>query len=230
MDFDYLRLISLDERESGKLSSISADTFDMAREYLAELYEEAKSIDHFMTKRGSELIDEIESVQSVLQTIIDQRFKKIIRLAENQTGSGKVDKEELKMLIPIEKEMYGEILTAIEKCRNKITGAGIESDDKTLKVHIHSKNKSLFSPENFTYPVKETDISCENENNIPLPVSDNTKTDLKYEIVYIKENIDSFMGLDGHIYSLSGEDVVTLPLQNAAVLCGRNIALNIRVG
>lgn len=230
MDFDYLRLISLDERESGKLSSISIDTYDMAREYLAELYEEAKSIDHFMTRRGSELIDEIESVQSVLQAIIDQRFKKIIRLAENQTGSGKVDKEELKMLIPLEREMYDEILCAIGKCRDKITGAYSQTGIEQSGAHTQSKKKeSLKQPEIIPKTLEETDSCCKDYKAGSADDSKEDEFNKIYEIVYIKENIDSFMGLDGHIYSLSAEDVVSLPLQNASVLCGRNIALNIRV-
>lgn len=238
MDFDYLRLISLDERESGKLSSISADTYDIAGEYLAELYEEAKSIDHFMTKRGSELIDEIESVQSVLQTIIDQRFKKIIKLAENQTGTGRVDKEELKMLIPVEREMYDEILEAIGKCRDKITGTCTDYVSQSAGSFKHRKKtepkRTVSSPEIISPVIKDDDFPIENKfiectGNPENPDKESLKSSDEYEIVYIKENIDSFMGLDGHIYSLSAEDVVSLPVQNASVLCGRNIALNIRV-
>ncbi|MBN2733989.1 MAG: DNA replication complex GINS family protein [Methanomicrobiaceae archaeon] len=231
MDFDYLRLISLDERESGKLSSISINTFDMARDYLAELYDEAKSIDHFMTERGSELINEIESVQSVLQTIIDQRFKKIIKLAENQIGSGKIDKEELKMLIPVEREMFDEILSAIGECRDKITGVCIQPSNESSKAHLSKKMKSaLNSADEVTMFPESDEAICRDIREIPASQStDNLEDDFEYGIVYIKENMDSFMGLDGHIYSLSAEDVVSLPLQNASVLYGRNIALNIRV-
>ena len=130
MDFDYLRLISLDERDNGKLTSISSDTFDMAREYIAELCEEAKSGDNFMTKRGTELIEEIESVQSVLQSIIDLRVKKIINLAEDLSKTGRSDKEQIKRMTPAEKQMYDEILAAISRCRdalNAVIPAGTAS-------------------------------------------------------------------------------------------------------
>ena len=123
MDFDYLRLISLDERDNGKLTPISSDTFDMAREYIAELCEEAKSGDNFMTKRGTELIEEIESVQSVLQSIIDLRVKKIIQLAEDLSKTGRSDKEQIKRMTPAEKQMYDEILAAISRCRDALNAA-----------------------------------------------------------------------------------------------------------
>ncbi|MBP2132769.1 DNA replication factor GINS [Methanomicrobium sp. W14] len=241
MDFEYLRLISFDELESGKLSSISPDTFEMASDYLSELYEEAKSIDHFMTKRGSELIDEIESVQSVLQTIIDQRFKKIIRLAENQVGSGKVDKAELKMLLPAEQEMFDEILCAIGKCRDKLAGAYRENElSKTAsskKAKISPAVQREMPPDvSSRFITGSPDLPCETCEDYPVEPAETGDENpdeeelIGYDIVYLKESIDPFMGLDGHIYSLSAEDIVTLPSRNASVLCGRNIALNIRVG
>jgi DNA replication factor GINS len=45
--------------------------------------------------------------------------------------------------------------------------------------------------------------------------------------VRILQEIDPFVGMDGRIYALRKEDVVTLPAWNADVLVERNIALNI---
>jgi DNA replication factor GINS len=42
--------------------------------------------------------------------------------------------------------------------------------------------------------------------------------------------MDPFMGVDGRIYHLLQEDIVTLPQRNAEVLCERNIVLNINPG
>jgi DNA replication factor GINS len=39
--------------------------------------------------------------------------------------------------------------------------------------------------------------------------------------------MEPFMGVDGRIYRLKAEDVVTLPSRNAGVLIDRNIALDV---
>jgi DNA replication factor GINS len=48
-------------------------------------------------------------------------------------------------------------------------------------------------------------------------------------LVRALEDMESFMGVDGRIYSLSKGDIVTLPERNAAVLSERNIVLNINL-
>ena len=311
MDFDYLRLISLDERDNGKLTSISSDTFDMAREYIAELCEEAKSGDNFMTKRGTELIEEIESVQSVLQSIIDLRVKKIIKLAEDLSKTGRSDKEQIKRMTPAEKQMYDEILAAISRCRNTLnavipagtaTGAAggtdataeqtpsamgsagsayAENADNSGTANpvnaaggeigaqmspdgvaaadagIDAKSDSAGVSESAAYadPLdkEEADIwddadfrdfaaqetaatappdAAKTVGNAPAggnaaTGADNTPID--YELLCVKRDIDSFMGIDNKIYTISAGDILTLPVDNARVLRDRNIALNIKV-
>ena len=221
MDLDYLRLIILEERDSGRLAEISYETFRDSAEYLQELYSEAKekSIDNFSTRRVSELIDEIESVTSTLQDISSLRLNKIIKLALVTVQGGRADKEELKRMLPPEREMYEEILKSVKACRSRM----IEPDMETLSapaavdeipVQVMESGESFLPdagiiPEDATAPADETH---------------------GYEPVYVSEDIDSFMGLDGRIYTLSKEDIVILPEKNASVLYTRNIALNIRVG
>ncbi len=353
MDFDYLRLISLDERDNGKLTSISSDTFDMAREYIAELCEEAKSGDNFMTKRGTELIEEIESVQSVLQSIIDLRVKKIINLAEDLSKTGRSDKEQIKRMTPAEKQMYDEILAAISRCRdalNAVIPAGTaspqtktattapsasyapsatnEPDTETLSGgsaaaaeqtplvtgyadSAYSENAdnsgaanpvnaaggeigaqtlphgtaaadagtggvsgAAESPESAVYadPLDSEDAdiwddadfrdfaaqgtrgaqgpqstqSTAETQTAATASSDAEKTagnavaagnaatgadntPIEYELLCVKRDIDSFMGIDNKIYTISAGDILTLPVDNARVLRDRNIALNIKV-
>lgn len=236
MDLDYLRLIVLDERGSGKLSEIPDDVYSEALEYLSELYSEASSIDHFMTERGSELLNEIESVQATLQDITNQRIRKIIKLADIQADCGKTDKEELKRLLPPEEEMYDKILLAIGDCRRKFTEPEfLRSAPKSAAGNIHSPAREEEDILADDYP---EEISLQNEviagnESLSAPVSEilhpEKSDDAEYEPVYIIEKIDSFMGIDGRIYNLSAEDIVTLPRKNAEVLYNRNIALNIGI-
>ena len=372
MDFDYLRLISLDERDNGKLTPISSDTFDMAREYIAELCEEAKSGDNFMTKRGTELIEEIESVQSVLQSIIDLRVKKIIQLAEDLSKTGRSDKEQIKRMTPAEKQMYDEILAAISRCRDALNAAipagrtaGAADTERTSPQETQSayapassaSGNAQSTAANAQYSANASNASNASDSavssaaesttentgaatsaNTPaaayaatVPTAANTatgaqvptggsaayagdrgadtatasegtnfadpldgedadvwddadfrdfaaqgtqgagasrtgtgassggasaaatspatpagtsvtadattdpvatgveSTPIEYELLCVKRDIDSFMGIDNKIYTISAGDILMLPADNARVLRDRNIALNIKV-
>ncbi|UUX92817.1 hypothetical protein [Methanoplanus endosymbiosus] len=236
MDLDYLRLIVLDERGSGKLSEIPDDIYSEALEYLSELYSEASSIDHFMTERGSELLNEIESVQATLQDITNQRIRKIIKLAEIQADCGRTDKEELKRMLPPEEEMYDKILLAIGECRRKFTepeflratkksaGGNVQPPPCVDEVISHDNYAAEIIPQNDGIIQNESEYVPTSEISSPEKGGD-----IEYEPVYIIDKIDSFMGIDGRIYNLSAEDVVTLPRKNAEVLYNRNIALNIGI-
>jgi DNA replication factor GINS len=48
-----------------------------------------------------------------------------------------------------------------------------------------------------------------------------------YVLSRVLTDMEPFMGVDGRIYQLHREDMVTLPLRNAEVLCERNIVLKI---
>jgi DNA replication factor GINS len=221
MDLDYLRLIILEERDSGRLAEISYETFRDSAKYLQELYSEAKekSIDNFSTRRVSELIDEIESVTSTLQDISSLRLNKIIKLALVTVQGGRTDKEELKRMLPPEREMYEEILKSVKSCRSRM----IEPDMETLPAPVAVDETPV--------PVMESGESFTPDAGItPEDATAAADESHGYEPVYVSEDIDSFMGLDGRIYSLSKEDIVMLPEKNASVLYTRNIALNIRVG
>jgi DNA replication factor GINS len=51
-----------------------------------------------------------------------------------------------------------------------------------------------------------------------------------YILARVLDNMEPFMGVDGRIYHLMKEDIVTLPRRNAEVLNERNIVLNITPG
>ena len=221
MDLDYLRLIVLEERDSGRLAEISHETFRDSATYLQELYSEAKekSIDNFSTRRVSELIDEIESVTSTLQEISSLRLNKIIKLALVTVQGERTDKDELKRMLPPEREMYEEILKSVKACRSRM----IEPDMESLSAPA--------AVDEIPVPVMESGESfLPDAGIIPEDAAVPADETQGYEPVYVSEDIDSFMGLDGRIYTLSKEDIVMLPEKNASVLYTRNIALNIRVG
>jgi len=50
-----------------------------------------------------------------------------------------------------------------------------------------------------------------------------------FVVTRVLQDVEPFMGVDGRIYDLRREDIVTLPERNADVLCERNILLNLKM-
>lgn len=206
MELDELRIIALDERESGKLSRISPDVMEQAKGRLRTLYAQAQSIDNFLTERTGELLSEIDSFEGTLEAIVDERFKKILKLSFADIGERVADKEELKKLLPEEREMFEKIRTAIRVCRAELITTGRRCEEAPVPV--------LSGSDEGSETATGVDASGEGE----------------YTLIRVLGDIESFMGVDGQVYTLRREDVVTIPQQNANVLFERNIALNINVG
>ncbi len=220
MELEDLRIIVLDERESGKLSKISPDVFEKAGADFVQLCMQAQSIDNFLTYRASELLNEIDSMKETLQDIVFERSKKILKLAMNPCGAGNPDKAELKKMLPAEKEMFDQIISAIEICRNKLIDLdSVAVSHEQLPVHVlEAADLSVGTEE--TESTESTEVPHEAEG----------AAESDYVLIHVLKDMEPFMGVDGRVYSLRNEDVVTLPRMNASVLYGRNIALNIRVG
>ncbi|GAB7015719.1 hypothetical protein [Methanogenium cariaci] len=227
MELEDLRIVVLDERESGKLTSISADIFEKGQLRLRELYSEAQSVDNFLTDRGSDLMREIDSLKVTLNDISRERFKKILKMAIGQMDTHYVDPLDLRKMIPEEREMYDEIQAAITACRHALIDGASPKRTPVVRTVL---------------PPAEEEVEIEVEEEVPAPCPtlqpdeeilpeepELPETAGGYDLVHILDDIEPFMGTDGRIYSLIKDDLVSLPLGNAQVLYERNIALNIKV-
>jgi len=221
MELEDLRIVVLDERESGKLTTISPDIFEKAQKRLRELYAEAQSIDNFLTDRGSDLLNEIDSLKVTLNDISRERFKKILKMAINQMDTHYVDSQEIHRMIPEEREMYDDIRAAISTCRHSLIDGAVAERVKAV------------SEMSVPVPVAEEecpgigdgdDVPSSEEEIFAAPEAGGA-----YDLVHVLDDIEPFMGTDGRIYSLIKDDLVSLPLRNAQVLYEHNIALNIKV-
>lgn len=208
MDLDDLRIIVWNERESGKLSEIPSDLFRTAKLSLNELYDEIDHIHNPFSEESAVLQDRFQAIRETLNAIIKIRLKKILRLAEAQNEAEYSDKEELKLMLPAERAMFDAVCREIAACRSDL----LEGTERE------------FTPSPTLQESEMTLISHGEKRAVPeaTPGSETT-------LVLIREEVPEFMGLDGRTYALESEDIVTLPKENADVLCGRNIALNIRL-
>ena len=222
MELEDLRIVVLDERESGKLTTISPDIFEKAQDRLRELYSQAQSIDNFLTDRGSDLMNEIDSLKVTLNDISRERFKKILKMAINQMDTHYVDPLELRKMIAEEREMYDDIRAAISTCRHALIDGAVAERAKVV-------SEPVASPVSISVSEEQNPVLYDEEEVMPAESEIPEGAATAYDLVHVLDDIEPFMGTDGRIYSLIKDDLVSLPFRNAQVLYERNIALNIKV-
>lgn len=211
---EKLRQMLLDMQHSGRLSYIEPGLYSSARTYV-----EKRKMDYYDLKNplenrmGSLIIEEIGSVTETVQEIFAVRTRQILDLAFQQVEGQYTDKEEARKMLPEERAMYERIISAIEECREALVYGGITPFNGGDAVTADRDDEAGGMVEPREAPAAPA----------PHPVRS------PYALVHIRSDVESFMGMDGRTYVLKMGDIVTLPENNADVLCEHDIALNIRL-
>jgi len=235
MHLDDLRSILLSERETGRLTSVAPDIFEKGHAELAAITKKVYAFDDPFSDDARSLIDETLSIRETLQDLFAIRSRKILALTIMHAEGNYYDREEVKRMIPAEREMFDAATASIEKCQG---------------ILLYNKPRSnIHAPLITTSAGATADTGEEDGTGEPLPEApDQEGQELPTAagsvaqaagipsilahpctLVRVLENMESFMGVDGRIYTLSKGDIVTLPERNAAVLSERNIVLNIQI-
>ncbi|MCK9297993.1 DNA replication complex GINS family protein [Methanoculleus sp. YWC-01] len=211
---EKLRQMLLDMQHTGRLSHIEPGLYEDARAYIEKLKADYYGLKNPLESRaGSLLIEEIGSVTETVQEIFSVRTRQILDLAFQQMEGQYFDKEEARKMLPAERAMYEQIVDAIEGCRETLVH-GVEcpfGGEGAAAIDRIDQADEALGPEG---PAAAA---------APQPVQS------PYALVHILSEMESFMGVDGRTYALGRGDIVTLPENNADVLCERDIALNIRL-
>jgi DNA replication factor GINS len=219
MKLDDLRSILLSERETGRLTAIAPDIFTKGHTELAAITKQVYASEDPFSDEARSLIDETLSIRETIQDLFAIRSRKILALTIMHAEGNYYDREEVKRMIPAEKEMFNQMTASIEQCQ----GILLHNIPHTLNAPRHAvpAGDSTSVPE--PYEEEEPD---EEPGALQTPASPLVHPCV---LVHVLEDMDSFMGVDGRIYTLSKGDIVTLPERNAAVLSERNIVLNINL-
>ncbi len=213
---ERLRQMLLDMHHSGRLSHIEPGLYDDARAYVEKLKADYYSLKNPLESRaGSLLIEEIGSVTDTVQEIFSVRTRQVLDLAFQQIEGQYTDKEEARKMLPAERAMYGQVIDAIEGCREALIHGEeypFSGGGAAAALRIDEVDDTL-AASGSEVPAAAA----------PRPVSS------PYALVHIRSDVESFMGVDGRTYALERGDIVTLPENNADVLCEHDIALNIRL-
>ncbi|HOI13000.1 MAG TPA: hypothetical protein PLG75_04045 [Methanoculleus sp.] len=211
---EKLRQVLLDMHHSGRLSYIEPGLYEGARAYVEKLKADYYGLKNPLESRtGSLLIEEIGSVTETVQEIFSVRTRQILDLAFQQMEGQYFDKEEARKMLPAERAMYERVIEAIEECRETL-------------VHGEAYPFSAGG----AAAVDHIDLADEApEPEMPAAAAASRPVQSPYALVHILSDMESFMGVDGRTYALERGDIVTLPENNADVLCEHDIALNIRL-
>ena len=205
MHLDDLRTILLSERETGRLTIIPHDTYDAVREELDELTKEVYANEDPFSERTQVLIQRAASIRETLQDLFRIRAEKILSLAAGHIDGHPSEKEEIKKMLADERDMFETVTSAISVARESLVAQA--SSAATTPGH----------PEEDAWEVAEAGVMATGVEHGPATPAHG------YVVARVLESMEPFMGVDGMIYHLQKEDIVTLPRRNADVLNERSI-------
>lgn len=209
-----LRKVLLSEREAGRLTQIQKDLFEKTHATVASLLEKVYAIDDPFSEQARARIEETMSLRETAYDIVVIRTKKILALAESQAQGNYIERDELKKMIPPEREMFEQISGAIGTCQGALL----------------SEIRQSLPAEHVAVPATGQDqVIPQGQGPAPTAPPAPALQSPPCTLVRVLADMDAFMGVDGRIYTLAKGDIVTLPERNAEVLVERNIALNMNL-
>ena len=224
---DDLRSILLSERETGRLVSVAPDVFEKGHAELAAITKKVYEIDDPFSEEARSLIDETLAIKETLADLFAIRCRKILALTMMHAEGNYYDREEVKRMIPPEKAMFDNLTSGIGECSEILLHNAPHVPHVPLQLFHEEADEE-------GEPADEPAGTCLQEDGVqelpragePKPAGPITHP---CALVRVLQDMESFMGVDGRIYTLSKGDIVTLPERNAAVLTDRNIVLNINL-
>jgi DNA replication factor GINS len=219
MKLDDLRSILLSERETGRLTAIAPDVFSKGHAELAAITKQVYASEDPFSDEARALIDETLAIRETLQDLFAIRSRKIIALTVMHAEGDYYDREEVKRMIPAEKELFDQITAAFGQCQ----GALLYNAPRPITT-VHPAEPEEDAGEPAAMEAAEETATVVVGQPKPAQVLEHPCV-----LVHVLEDMDTFLGVDGRTYSLTKGDIVTLPERNAAVLSERNIVLNINL-
>jgi DNA replication factor GINS len=220
MGFDDLRSILLTERETGKLMQVSPDIFDRTHAEIAELLKKVYAIEDPLSDEARALIEETIAMKETMHELFSIRSRKILALALMHAEGNYYDREEVKRMLPAEHGMFDRVAAGLVDCQN---------------VLLHNVQQPLVPvPVSSTAMIETVEDDGDAPNEEYQPGEERVAPPASaapgvptltppYLLVRVLAGLDTFMGVDGRIYTLAKGDIVTLPERNASVLSDRNL-------
>jgi DNA replication factor GINS len=228
MKLDDLRSILLSERETGRLTAIAPDIFEKGHAELAAITKKVYETDDPFSDEARGLIDETLAIRETLADIFAIRSRKILALTTTHAEGHYYDREEVKRMIPPEKAMFERITAGIAECSEVLLHNAPHIPHAPLPLFTGDADEGEPAEAGGDADLAEAAVADKEPLRTAAPQPPGPITH-PCALVRVLQDMESFMGVDGRVYSLSKGDIVTLPERNAAVLSERNIVLNINL-
>jgi DNA replication factor GINS len=200
---DGLQLVVAGERDAvGSLTQIPPDLFTRAEGEIATIRKIFAVCTDPTTPPVRTATERIEALQQHLEDLVRMRSQKVLLLALSRAEGRAIDREDLKRMLPMEQDLFGDVLGALERYRQVVLGRMIPFGEAGDSLDM-AVCDDLFAGDHTG--VHHTPLS----------------------LARVLSPVEPFLGFDGRTYSLEVEDIATLPPENAAVLSERNIILSI---
>lgn len=260
MHLEDLRGILLSERDSGTLVQIPHDLYQTTALLVRTLQEEVIIMDDPFSDDARFLIEKIASIRTTAEELFRLRSEKIVSIAQSQADGSYIEREELRVLIPAELEMFNRIVDAVRICRTsliewRVGGGRTQPQVRAIAVEIPERLADLSLRPSHEYPSVQDESGqvLTGDPDYPVqgygsdsylepaerareagegwtPADDEDDEPFSYTLVRVLADMEAFMGVDGRTYELATGDIITLPRRNAEVLAERDIVLNINPG
>jgi DNA replication factor GINS len=258
LHLEDLRGILLAERDSGTLVQIPPDLYQTTAMLVKTLQQEVIIMDDPFSDEARILIEKVASIRTTAEELFHLRSEKIVSIAQSQADGSYVDREELRVLIPAELEMFNRIVDGVRACRLALIEwrvGGSRSQPPLARVEIPERLSDLprASPDEPDLPsgdssgILTSESALHDTSGVPdsdlklsgradehgegwTPSDEEDDEPFSYALVRVLADMEQFMGVDGRTYELVTGDILTLPKRNAEVLAERDIVLNINPG
>ena len=99
----------MSERETGRLTTIAPDIFTKGHTELAAITKQVYASEDPFSDEARALIDETLAIRETLQDLFAIRSRKILALTVMHAEGDYYDREEVKRMIPAEKDLFDQI-------------------------------------------------------------------------------------------------------------------------
>ena len=117
LGLDDLRSILLSERETGRLTAVVPDLFEKGHAELASLITRVYAFEDPLSEEARSLIEETLAIKETLRELFAIRSRKILALTIMHAEGNYYDREEVKKMVPGQKEMFETVAASIEQCK-----------------------------------------------------------------------------------------------------------------
>ncbi len=245
MDRNELKTALRDE-SSSSLKSLHLDFYDAVDEYIRELEAEIKGINNPRSAESKMLEDELQSALTDIEIIFIRRLRKITTRATSNAFSNRSAKSDMDKLLPAERKVYDDVLSAINVARNDLVEPIMDPDsvrnvvtaqkapDANVDLDLDAKKDAESEQHGANIETNEQLDTASPQGSLEL-INDTGESDIgksniseEYLVVRILKDLSTFQAVDDRNYTLKAHDIISLPAINAKGLIKRKIAQPIR--